>query len=168
MAGAGRYGFWFDTVTTASFYAATNAPGGLTNTLVARWAWDAARYGRNNSPVNDPRNALRRGHAPPGVYKASWKISGSGSNWTKIQRSVGNRAPHADVVEFGHPSTRGGRWERYSWGAFGGRTIATRGTRRWRSGVGTITGNGRRGYGLIRRAGQYSAYKHLGIGSSGL
>lgn len=166
--GVSKRGFWFDTVTTQSVYAATNAPGGITNTLVARWAHDAQRYGRNNSPVNNPLNAARPGHLPPGVYKASWNISGSGTNWAAIRRKVGNRAPHADVVEFGHPSTKGGRWEKYSWAALGGYTIATRGTGAWKSGIGTVTGNGRRGYGLIRRAGQYSAYKHLGVGSSGL
>lgn len=166
--GAGRYGYWYETITTRSFYAVTNAPGGLTNTLAARWAFDGMRYGRNNSPVNSPLNAARPGHAPPGLYKASWNTSGRGSNWAKLTRSIGNSAPHADVVEFGHPSTKGGRWEKYAWAALGGNIIATRGTGAWRSGLGTVTGNGRRGYGLVRRAGQYSAYKHLGIGSSGL
>lgn len=155
--GVSRRGFWFDTVTTQSVYAATNAPGGITNTLVARYGQKAVTYGRANSPVNAVGNALRPGHAPPGVYKASWYSSFQGTNAYAIRHKVGNRAPHADVVEFGHPSTKGGKWEVYSWHAYRGYIIRTRGTRAWKSGLGTRTGNRKVGYGLIRLAGETAA-----------
>jgi hypothetical protein len=103
----------WNTINGMTIWRALHTPGGA----VHDWAEDIAKatmeYAIALSPVNNPLNARRPGHAKPGVYKASWKKDRRGSNQSATRRRVYNTADHAMIVEKGRRYTR--KRQVFSW-----------------------------------------------------
>jgi len=128
---------------------ALNTPGGSGG--VYRWIEacerDIITAARVLAPKNKIANARHRGGVT-GTYKASFKGVDRGSRGHHLVRTVHNTANHAGIVEFGRPSTRGKRYEAFSWSAYPNRPlIYTTGT------------SGRKGQHVLERA-FYKAMSH--------
>jgi hypothetical protein len=104
-------------INTATVYRGLHSQRGV----VRKWVVDLARTTERNAirlaPVNEVENAQHRGGIV-GTYKASFGISGRGSNQFSTQRTVYNSADHANIVEFGRRAVFGR--QRFSWTVWGG------------------------------------------------
>lgn len=95
---------------------ALNTPSGSGG--VYRWIHaaekDILRAARTLAPKNKIGNARHRGGVT-GTYKASFVGMDRGSRGHHLVITVHNTAKHAYIVEFGRPSTRGKKFEAFSW-----------------------------------------------------
>lgn len=104
-------------INTYTVWRALHTPGGPVHKWTVNLAETTKRNAIRLAPVNDPLNALHRGGVV-GTYKASFGISGRGSNQFSTRRVVYNSSDHANIVEFGRRAVRG--FQTFSWTAWGG------------------------------------------------
>lgn len=97
----------FNTINTVSIWKALNAPGQPVSDYTEKISKKVMRLAIAGSPVNHPENAMRPGHHPPGLYKASWRhVPARSNSLSQVAFAVTNLANHAMVVEKGKPYVR--------------------------------------------------------------
>jgi hypothetical protein len=101
-------------ITDRGVIQALNTPGGAIFKWRDKVASDTIQLATTNSPVNNPQDAQHRGGGV-GLFKASWGFDRVGSNGHRVQATIYNGAPYADIVELGRAPTIGGSYEVFSW-----------------------------------------------------